>query len=252
MLHIPKLDDVDISHNMSRAASFSFEENGRAEQLVGTTQFQTWILDQRMNRLLVHGDFDTNKSESPFSVLCSKLIQALRSQSGFISLVFFCGCHRAKYNDYPGPLNMIRSLIAQVLEQFTNIPDTLANDVNLASVDAGEIQHLCTLFVCLVRQLPATTTIICMIDGIQFYEQDQYENDIEVVLGCLLSLADNEDPSVSVRFKILLTSPRPTTRVRRRFQFGISLLNMASIPSNEQGPSQARLERQLASSGFSR
>ncbi|TGO71995.1 hypothetical protein BELL_0504g00070 [Botrytis elliptica] len=242
MLHIPKLDDVDISHNMSRAASFLPEDNGRAEQLVGTTQFQTWILDHRMNKLLVHGDFGINKPESPFSVLCAKLMQALRSQSGFISLVFFCGCHRAPRDHHSGPLNMIRSLVAQVLEQFTQIPDTLANDVNLASVDAGEIQHLCTSFVCLVRQLPATTTIVCMIDGIQFYEQDQYENDVEVVLGCLLSLADNEDPSISVRFKILLTSPRPTTRVRRRFQIGISLLNMASVTSNEQGPSQARLE----------
>ncbi|TGO52038.1 hypothetical protein BOTNAR_0337g00030 [Botryotinia narcissicola] len=228
MLHIPKLDTVDIPHNMSRAASFLFGDNGRAEQLV------------------VHGDFGTNKSESPFSVLCAKLIQALRSQSGFISLVLFCGCHRAPYDDYPGPLNMIRSLLAQILEQVTHIPDTLAHDVNLASVGAGEIQHLCTLFVWLIRQLPATTTIVCMIDSIQFYEQDQYEDDTWVVLDCLLSLADNEDPSVNVRFKILLTSPRPTTRVRKRFQIGISLLNMASITSNEQVPSQERLERQLS------
>ncbi|TGO08689.1 hypothetical protein BTUL_0196g00140 [Botrytis tulipae] len=56
---------------------------------------------------------------------------------------------------------------------------------------------MCTLFVWLVRQLPATTTIVCMIDSIQLYEQDQYEDDIGVVLGCLLSLADNEDPSAN-------------------------------------------------------
>lgn len=235
---------------MSRAGSLLFEDRGRAEQLIGTRQFGNWVLDQDMNKLLVHGDFDTENSISPFSVLCTSLIQALRPRSGLITLVFFCGCHLKPHDEYPGPITMIRSFIAQILEQHPFTPDNLANEVNLAGVEAGDIPQLCKLFACLARQLPATTTVFCIIDGVQFYERDQYWKDMDEVLCCLFELAEDDDKEMRATLKILLTSPKPTRRVRKVFDIGTSLLTMAAIPRSEQSPSQRRFERELTGSGL--
>lgn len=109
----------------------------------------------------------------------------------------------------------------------------------------GNIQELCKLFGCLIRQIPSTVTVFCMIDGIGLYEREQYKDGMEDILICILELAEDEEKGIVTPIKMFLTSPRPTRHVRAVFQEGTSLLNMASMPDLRQGPSPIRFNRQV-------
>ncbi|KAI1806952.1 hypothetical protein F4811DRAFT_560169 [Daldinia bambusicola] len=196
-------------------------------------------------KLLVHGDYEFNDRVSPFSVLCSSLMGILRIQRNFITLVFFCGQH-LDGDENPGPLAMIRSLVGQLLQQNPCSLGDLAQHVSMQGVWRGDIQELCKLFGYLIRQLPSTVTVFCILDGIGFYEREQYKDDMEDILDYILDLVEDEEHCIAPVIKLLLTSPRPTRYVRAAFQDEISLLNMASISDNGQWPSSIRFTRQVS------
>ncbi|KAF3054786.1 hypothetical protein GL218_07411 [Daldinia childiae] len=265
-LQIPDIDHIDLNYITKKAGSLPFEDRGRAEQVVDTRQFKQWMLSDkhwiysgnqwvrlsqnndvsgRTMKLLVHGDYDSNDNISPFSVLCASLMGILRSQKNFISLVFFCGRH-LDGDESPGSLAMIRSLVGQLLQQSPSYPSGLAQHVSMQDVRGGDVQELCKLFGCLIRQLPSTVTVFCVIDGIGFYEREQYKDDMEEILVFILSLAEDEEQGVDTAIKLFLTSPQPTRYVRAVFQEGVSLLNMAAVPDVAQGPSSVRFNRQIS------
>ncbi|KAJ8127216.1 hypothetical protein O1611_g6423 [Lasiodiplodia mahajangana] len=264
-LRIPEIDRQDLAYIARVAGSLSLEDRDRAEQVVGTQQFKRWMLSDRhwvhsdgqwvptnqnidvsgrTMKLLVHGDFDSNDNVSAFSVLCASLTGILRRQTDFISLVFFCGRHL--YRDQnPGPLAMIRSLVGQLLQQNPSCPSGLSQNVSMPDVSRGDIPELCKLLGCLIRHLDSTVTVFCMIDGIGLYEREQYRSDMEEILNCILSLAEDEDQGVGASIKLFLTSTQPTRRVRKAFQAGTSLLTMAAVPDFAQGRSPIRFNRQV-------
>lgn len=107
---------------------------------------------------------------------------------------------------------MIRSLLAQLLQQHQFNTRDLADDNNMALVESGNIDQLTTLFRSLTQQLDGVT-LFCIIDGIKYYERDIFLEDMSLVLAALLDIAEDER-SRNV-FKLLITSPSPTHFVRR-------------------------------------
>lgn len=96
-----------------------------------------------------------------------------------------------------------------------------------------------------MRRLPATTTIFCLIDGINAYESEEYLHGMDEVVMATLELVD-EDDSGRAKFKLLLMSPQPTVEVRKVFDdVPGTLLHMAQIPTLEEGFSFARIQEQL-------
>lgn len=69
--------------------------------------------------------------------------------------------------------------------------------------------------------------------------------DVNEVLCCLLELAEDDRNGISATLKIILTSPKPTTRLWKVSEVGTPLLNMAAISRSKQGPSQVRFDREL-------
>ncbi|KAI1483383.1 hypothetical protein F4774DRAFT_367387, partial [Daldinia eschscholtzii] len=265
-LQVPEIDNIDIEYIAKQAGGLPFEDRGRAEQVVDTRQFKQWMLSDkhwiyscnqwvrpgrddnisgRTMKLLVHGDYDSNEKVSPFSVFCASLMGILRSQRSFISLVFFCGRH-LDGDENPGPLAMIRSLVGQLLQQSPCYPSGLAQYVSMQDVWRGNIQELCKLFGYLIRQLPSTVTVFCVLDSIGLYEREQYKDDMEDILDYILDLVEDEEHDISTVFKLFLTNPRPTRYIRAAFQDEISLLNMASVSDNGQWPSSIRFSRQIS------
>lgn len=266
ILQVPELDALDLNQVINKSGRFAYEDHGRAEQVVGTSQFRKWMLADKEweytgnqwapitrgaefsnldSVLLVHGDFDTRENISPFSALSVSLVNTFRETPSFISLIFFCGLHLDK-DDYPGPSWMIRSLIGQLLQQYPHCPPDVEQNVSIQGVKAGNIHDLCNLFGCLVRQVPSTSTIFCVIDGIQLYERTQFRGETMVILNFLVDLAENEQQGVAASIKLLLLSPRPTTVVRNAFPVRPALLNMASVSPHSQGSSPARFNRQIS------
>ncbi|RCI10014.1 hypothetical protein L249_8697 [Ophiocordyceps polyrhachis-furcata BCC 54312] len=235
ILDISSFDEDDIQYVLSRAGAMAAEDRGRAEQMVDSRLFTSWVLNRQTSKLLIHGDFDSADDISPLSVLCATIVQAIRSRVGYISLVYFCGLHQYK----KGPVSMIRSLIEQLLRHCLVPPGTMDR------IAQGNVAELCQLFGELARSLPSHLTIFCFIDGIQIYERSQYRDGMEEVICSILAVAEDGEPGRSAPIKMLLTSPRATIHVQKLFDIDSSLLTMAAIPHTGQSPSSLRLNRQL-------
>ncbi|KAI5920705.1 hypothetical protein F4810DRAFT_723127 [Camillea tinctor] len=244
-LYIPDIDIIDLQHVLNRAADIYFEDRHRAEQVVGTRVFGEWIINPGSAKLLIHGDFGPTHKISPLSVMCATITQAFRMSPRIISLVFFCGCHLI-WDEYRGTVTMIRSLVAQLLRQFPFFNIELDPQISIQAIENGSIEHLCNLFVHLVRLLPPGGTVFCVIDGINEYEHDEYLYSMGDVVLALVDLVDKHSQAMGAKFKLLLTSPRPTREVRKVFDNKPgTLLHMKTLPSTQGRGGFARLRQQL-------
>ena len=245
-LQIPDFDYADLHHILQSAADIMFEDRGRAEQALTTTVFREWLLSPESAKLLIHGDFGVTNKVSPFTVLCATVLQVFRVTAGYIGLAFFCGLH-LQGDEIQGPSVMIRSLVTQLLRQYPRQAIDPDAAIDLDAVAERSIEHLCELFVFLVRQLPPTVTVFCVVDGVNEYEDEDYFDELDQVIVALLNLMDGENRS-GARIKLLLASPQPTTIVRQIFddEPGI-LLHMQSVPLVEEAVPTSPLRERLLS-----
>ncbi|KAI0150561.1 hypothetical protein GGR57DRAFT_504220 [Xylariaceae sp. FL1272] len=89
-LHISNLDELDIPFTLRRVGDFIHEDRGRAQQVIATPHFRTWITSCVSAKLLVHGDFQDSAAAgrplSPFSVLTIQLIRLSRGHGNSFML----------------------------------------------------------------------------------------------------------------------------------------------------------------------
>lgn len=194
--------------------------------------------------LLIHGDFTGTRHISSLSWLCFSILQALQQTGHLYSLVFFCGRHLDAADSHVGGRGIIRSLLSQLLCQQ---PAHAAQDhtINWELIQAGDIQHLCPLFHSALHQLPPESVVFCIIDGIKYYERDQYVDEMSAVLRFLLDLVQGGQEQYV--FKILITSPSPTTIVRQAFSQDC-IISIGSWSRNADKPSSLRTFRHLGES----
>lgn len=250
MLNIPlDLDSVDIMAVKDYSYRLPRKYHTRAVQVTQTREFRHWIVTPTSTRLLIHGQFSPHNLDSrrisPLSFFCLLLVHMLRERERYITLVFFCGCHVEDEDENVGGAAIIRSFIAQLLQQvpFDFMPLDMTIDLdNIAKGDC-DISQLCDLFVYLVRhQLRRDRTIVCIIDGIGDYETDELESDMLAVMRMLLQFRKAvghgngaEPPHGDV--KVLVTTPFTTEAVQELFlgeetddEENLPFLTMASFP----------------------
>lgn len=98
------------------------------------------------------------------------------------------------------------------------------------------------MFKWLVHQLPEGVVLVCMIDGVVYYERPWFQDGLELVLVAILKMS--EDQTTQAIVKVLLTSPTRTTEVRRPFPDDL-ILSMDAMAHHGSVASQARLKRHL-------
>jgi len=119
---------------------------------------------------------------------------------------FFCGEHIAAATDEnANPMAMMNSLLAQLLTQY---PDFEISGQDLAEVSRDTLENVARLFRKLIRQLPPSTMLFCVVDGMSLYEDSGRLEETEFVMRELTTLAEKQDGPV---FKLLLTS---ATRIK--------------------------------------
>jgi hypothetical protein len=69
----------------------------------------------------------------------------------------------------------------------------LDREVNLSRVQEGDIEQLCALFGWFARRLLEGMTLFFLINGIKYYERDQYSVDMAQVLRYLLDLTGDKN-----------------------------------------------------------
>lgn len=228
-LTIYELDKSDLRNVKDQAVPIRYRS--RTRQILQTSQFKNWIVMPGSCELLIEGDFQPSTPHyiSALSQFCATLTHALRAKDQYMSLVFFCGSHVEEDDHFVGGRAMAASLIAQLLGQQPRDVPPLHAQVQLGSFGDTPIKHLCDLFSLLVHRLPGHLSIVCLVDGLGYYETDEYEDDMLQVLRCLLSLARAGD--IAATFKLLATNPTATDQIQDLFSDGgSSFLSMASLP----------------------
>ncbi|KAI8627131.1 hypothetical protein F5Y19DRAFT_477692 [Xylariaceae sp. FL1651] len=250
LLDIYDIDTADMEGIEEKGKWLPSQDRARTEQIVHDQKFQEWIVSPESTKLMIYSNFSGLMMEtSALSLFCTTLAKAFRARKRYLCLVWFCGRHLGyddesdsgssdsedefdeefnlehdEEDDYnPGTRQrvikrMMRSLIAQLLCDYDFGPKhLLPPSVDPDVIEEGHsLSQLRRLFGWLVRQLPEEVTLFCLVDGIVFYEREDFEDPMLDVLGDLLELTASNDVLAAV--KVLVTSPRPTSTVRAGFE----------------------------------
>ncbi|KAL2837694.1 hypothetical protein BJY01DRAFT_237764 [Aspergillus pseudoustus] len=234
-------DIIVVTDTKSRLPA---KERAQAEQIVTKSAFRQWIILPVSAKLLVHWDLSTSKTRSgvsPLSGVCATMSQALAAQPRFISLLWFAGrqVERISAGEDVGENFMLRSLIDQLLRQFDFDMRFFQHSIDPSCPKSD----LLILFEWLIRQLPQTETLCCVIDGVAQLEREEYEAESLPVFSKLVQLVN--DPSVAAAIKLLLTSTPATTVVRAAFEDEGLILNVNAFPRQSLPSNEERLIREV-------
>ncbi|KAK3333061.1 hypothetical protein B0T19DRAFT_417052 [Cercophora scortea] len=239
----------DMEYIKHRAPQLSQTHQEQAQRLVTTPQFRAWITAVASTVLLIQGNYsEPSRHEiSALSLFCATLSRALAAQPThrFRPLVFFCGRHLDAAGSTGGHV-LARSLIAQLLAQQPFDTTRLHTEIDLNKIQSNDLDELCRLLSWLARRIPAGTTIVCLIDGVGFYEtRHEHRFAAGVVMKTLLELT--RDLGVASVVKILFTSPAPAEALRAHpaFRDGGNVVAMAGLARLGMGPSERRFAREL-------
>jgi len=248
MLDMPDLDLADLAFVEDKKGQLPEGERAQAEQIINTQLFQSWVVSTSSSKLLVHWDFSppqTIADVSPLSVFCAAMAKALRAKERFVSALWFCGQHidPAEAGARVGGRAMLNSLIDQLLRQHVFDTRPMYSHVDLAALQAGKLDALIQLLGWLVRQLPETTTLFCIIDGAYLFERGEFQREALPVFLSLIRLV--EDRSIPATIKLLLASTPGTDIVRGGFEEEDLILNVNGLPQLGWAPSDERMIREL-------
>ncbi|KAI0536229.1 hypothetical protein GGR58DRAFT_476043 [Xylaria digitata] len=232
-------DDLEII--LRQARSFDPEIQGRAGWLIKTIEFRDWLRSERSTILLADGCLPEHGGlATPMSGFCSALISSLMESEYNIVLFFFAGQHcnmQAPNHDGNGPKGFIRSIIAQLL-LCSNIArpnlDFLTREY-LQDLGRYHLEALCDLFVQLVQQLPPTSRLYCIVDGIPLYEQSPWLDDLEYVAAMLEHVVGGQmqNPRRSAPVKILMASPGKSVKLVEKTRGRNSVWKHVSLASGQ-------------------
>ncbi|KAH0425036.1 hypothetical protein CcaCcLH18_11179 [Colletotrichum camelliae] len=249
ILDIPDVDLTDIVFVGSMKNQLPPRQRVLTEQIIRTKPFRKWIVSPSSTKLLVQWDFRLPKTIagiSPLSVFCTNVIQTLRSKENFVSAVWICGQHnddRRQASARIGGRAMLASLIDQLLRQHTFDLRALHHEIDPNGLQGGRIEALMDLLSWLVRQLPPTTTFICIVDGVVLFEHEDFKSEALPVFQRLLALTNG--PSLCANVKVLFTSTPGTQIVRGAFEEEDLLLNVHTLPQLVCPPNGERVDREL-------
>ncbi|KAL2682347.1 hypothetical protein Neosp_006797 [[Neocosmospora] mangrovei] len=197
-------DDLDVV--LRHTEHYDAKLRGRAQWLVQTTEFQSWLHEDSSSVLLADGCMNP-EFMSPMSGFCCGLISSFMDNPDLAVTFFFAGLHTSK--TLSGPTAIMRSLIAQLLLS-PSLPKPDLGFVSKAMLEAcaqRDCRTLCDVFVRIVKQVPPQKAVFCIVDGITWYEQAPWVADMHFVASMFEDLAKRTNPDRSGLVKVLMTTP---------------------------------------------
>lgn len=270
-LHIPDVLHPDLQHILEvRSETVPAPQRACAEQLARSHVFLEWLRSPESSQLLVHANYRKSSPISGLSIFCFYLRKVLASRPDrFIPLVFFCGLHTDEDDDDDeesrdstagiqsvpsrwlsiGAHGLIRSFIHQLLAWYSlHCPAVwiTVSALEKHAIEQNDLGALYEMFKRLVRMLPSSITVCCLVDGAMYYERDELAYNMRGVMLPLSEISDS-GPGITPRpIKVLITSPTNVPDAREWVAEGPTLslteLGRPGLVSDEEG-----LERMLAS-----
>ncbi|KAI6454179.1 hypothetical protein MCOR22_000210 [Pyricularia oryzae] len=181
-------------------------------------------------------------SESGTTHFCTKLIEHIAEHPRHMSLNFFCGQHLEPCNPHSGGLAMVQTFLCQLLNQCDFGPQYQVNQ-ELELIRAGDVKKLYRMFESLFSRIDASLCVFCIIDGVVFYERDEFLQDLGDVIPMIVKLSAEHDTHMPI-LKFLIASPTKTSVVRRLFTDD-QIFSMTTMSEYIEDPSPMRVERRL-------
>ncbi|KAL8823067.1 MAG: hypothetical protein Q9191_006209 [Dirinaria sp. TL-2023a] len=214
----------DVEYVLSQIESMTLADQDRVGAMVEHKEMQGWLLNPLFGALLVHGNSRRYDPFSPTSVACALLIHVFWKKLSFPTLYWFCGLH--SHGAGGNPLGMLRSLICQLL--CLSCCRCSMDDQN--DLDTQDLKKLLDLFQRLLRRSSEATPVVCILDGVSYYESRHQCDDTGKIVRELTSLAKSNPPILI----LLLTSPIRTTYISREPKI-LQRLTIAEIPDHVSG-----------------
>ncbi|KAL8779555.1 MAG: hypothetical protein Q9213_006883 [Squamulea squamosa] len=186
----------------------------QASEFMSSQKLQKWLTTPYSSALLAHGSSGDEKV-SALSFVASLLVQSLQTGEDMIPLYFYCGLHTDRHHDsLAAAIGVIRSLTVQLLRLGQYDFDLEFIDRRyIQALENGDLDATCDLFEDLTGQLPPTTTLFLIVDGISFYETRDLRDDTIRVMSRMLEILERS----RFLFKLLIASPGASAHVSKGF-----------------------------------
>ena len=232
----------DVEDALRQIFLFQLSDQDRVIAIIQDPVVEEWLLDPEFGAVLIHANSRRHDNISPASAACALFVHTFsntitQNRLPIITLYWFCGLHSNEPED--GALRLLRSLVCQLLS--TGPFDHGFRQMK--HFDGQDLGKLLDLFVKLLQQLPEGTAVICIIDGISYYEDSRIRQDTLHMLGRLIKLSRAETPI----FKLLIASPTRTGYIH--YDPSIEkYLKVVEIPQHVNGAKQGFNHRAVVAS----
>ena len=235
----PHKDDParDVETALGKLTSLTLGDQDRTGAIIQHDSVQEWILHPRFGTLLVHGNGQRHDPISSTSVACAMLVHIFAKRLQFPTLYWFCGLHISG----PGSsaLEMMQSLVCQLL--CLSCCECSLDDQE--DLDTQDLDQLLKLFTKLLRRSSVNIPIVCIIDGISYYES-RYQIDKASKIVRKLSKLARANPPILM---LLISSPIRTSQVCRDPKIAGKII-VTEIPVHISGSKQGLNHREMVSS----
>ena len=230
--------DLQLVHRQGSAldlASFN-----QARWLFQSSLFQDWLKSANPQVLLIDGNMEDHAMDriSPMSHICALLLRTLADTQA-VSIHFFCGQHTSWTDRCNGVRGLMRSFIVQLVSLFDFDLVFINKRTYRDQLRSHELDQLCDLFKILLKQVPIDTVLFCVIDGISLFEAGHWGEETDLLVHQLRALIEDEE--VNAIFKLIMTSPHTSRRIR----YHLHPDNCLTIPRASDGDRQVLTEREV-------
>ncbi|KAF2648476.1 hypothetical protein K491DRAFT_243183 [Lophiostoma macrostomum CBS 122681] len=214
---------LDILTCLAQGSSLSSLEVGRLTCIKHDSVFRKWILESTTSSA-IHCDANADVGPADYisttSFLCAEAAHLLEPVKRTVVLSYFCGLRAAPASGTrAGAKDLITSLLGQLLEYQT------AGLFRHASIDnrlwespkSRKPSGLCETFKALILQLPEDWSVVCFIDGIEFYETLlRVEGTVEVI-RFLLKLVRKLEKRGGPALKLMVAATKMSLVIGKEF-----------------------------------
>lgn len=186
-------------------------DQDRAVAIMRSPKLQQWITITTSSALFVNGNHQASRWQQPTSCICAKLIESIQPRAvkdypkTSIATFTLAGEHLQQEDPDSGLDGMMRSLLAQLLLAYSAFD--LRTMRYLLNINYDDIHDLCTIFKTLITQLPPQIVTFCIIDAINYYEDNSpICEEANLVMEVLTDVVELTREG-GCAFKLLLMSP---------------------------------------------
>jgi len=197
----PDLSDSHVALGISTDHKF---KEWQAQELSAT---QILFVETQMATL-------STRHVSAVTLVSFHLIASLHDQPEATVVYFFCGQHTSSTDTAQGPKGMMRSLISQLLHVCQVRLDFVSLRLR-QQLERLDLKGLCECFSRIVKRLPATTVLFCIVDSINYFERRDWLDETTHIIDILQDLVD--DSELEARLLLLMTSPIRTRHISNMF-----------------------------------